>query len=406
MIIGFNHITRTGGNALLRRVHAAPHGEAFRIATFDALSTREALDALPKAPYVFSHSHVMSGLHQRFRDDFAYVTLVREPVAHLLSEFAWSRGIELFDLPARRIMEMLEAYVDGFAHLNHQCFMIATPVAAWPVLEAHPNRTNLGEASTDLAAAALDMLEAHYLFVGMSERMADMFRVFEHHFGMRDLMTAGGAFRNAMAAGPLSQAALPPSLRRAIQEKSQADLELHDYVRARALREIGALRGAGDGCDGAGPVFPAADYTCRLGVAWRYFVEGLLAIGAMASHPGDEWVLEFALPVALEGAAYVGVTITLIAFTKDGRTCRLDAAIRIGTQEQGLVIGGRHEVACVVHADEVVDGRLPFSLRAVGIDVESRDVYAFNPLPFMIDGIVMSAVEAGAVAVGDGVQHA
>jgi hypothetical protein len=374
---------------------ATPPQSGFQFASFDALTPPQILNALPSNIAILSHSHLMSGIHTKIQRPFSYITIIRDPIAHIISEFCWSQGIEFYDLSYHARIERLERYLFQFDHLNHQAFVISEPVDTWPVLEAHPHPDNLRQSPDMLLKNSIEKINNSYIFAGITEYSDTTFKFFEDFFGFADLKYSENNFRNISASGRFSSADLPRSIHDRLQSCVHHDLELYDYILSinsvtmRKLREE-STNIIHDVRHDVFEVRKKSDYDCKLDVVWDDFIEGLLAIGARASQENETWVLDFSFPIVLEETIDLVVQINILSFTKNGRACPLRCMIHIGSCREDIIIHSCHKITMTTRKTDLVNNTLPFHLSATPVSPDDRDVYLFNPLPFMIPSILVS----------------
>jgi hypothetical protein len=224
--IVFTHIGKTGGTTLDHiikvacRMHgkrvwrprgwreqpALPSDHVQELMPLDAITD----DKLAGCDYL--SGHFPFGIHARSRRPCLYVTLLRDPVARLLSNIRfgldrgkWPRDASVAALVehGRLIDNMQTRQLAGISDRSTPC-------------------------TTKTLIAALDNLRSHYAIVGVTERFDDALKGMITLLGWPDI-----AYSNRQVSKAPSDSDLESRVRDAAERYFAFDMELHAYASAR-----------------------------------------------------------------------------------------------------------------------------------------------------------------------------
>lgn len=401
--VGFHHIARTGGAALIRRMYDAGPKEPWNLAALDATASADKikndLAHLPSSSPILFHSHNAFGVHKIVDWNVRYFTILREPVAHTVSMFYWASGLELRALSNSEIVDRLTAFVHSFDHLNHQTYELA--VCAQDRLDPNtfPSSSNLVGDGEALLRPALNNISNMFLFVGQTDRPSETHRFLEETFGFSDLEAAGNGFENQSLAPSRHGAArtgnLPEELLQLISSKTQVDQLLFrnsGFVKSPARSRPERIEM---------PPRQSATYRCKLDQPWTFFVEGLLGLGAKigemtVSEAGTlhTWALDFGLP--LDDAASIDLvcSLTFTAVVSRGEvqpvivTTQVGSAARqLGTLDSASL---SRTLNCPALGSELVGGAIRINITAsVRTDDRLQEGSEQNPIPYLLQSILV-----------------
>jgi len=224
--IVFTHIGKTGGTTLdhIIRVAASIGGKracrprARRERPIDPAQQNQALihldeiadDQLSACDFVIGHFPF--GIHARLPRPSVYITLLRDPVARLLSNFRfgldrqrWPRDMPVATLfeQGRLIDNMQTRQIAGIADRNTPC-------------------------TSEMLSTALENLRSHYAVVGVTERFDDTLRTLITLLGWPDI-----AYSDRQVSRAVTDPELESSMRSAAERYFAFDMELYDYARTR-----------------------------------------------------------------------------------------------------------------------------------------------------------------------------
>jgi sulfotransferase famil protein len=239
--IVFTHVPKTGGTTLDHIMHVAAavshkHARRLKFAqegvpplhvrnqqflSLDNLSDEELSDC------DYLSGHFPFGIHHRLARPCLYVTLLRDPVARLLSNvrFGLDRGRWTRDTSVDSLIEQ------GRLIDNLQTRQMA----------------GIGDRAapcTDTTLAmALENLRSHYAVVGITERFDDMLKALITLLGWPDI-----AYSNRQVSIAQSDPELELSVRHAAERYFAFDMELYAYAMARPVPwSQGILEGTATG---------------------------------------------------------------------------------------------------------------------------------------------------------------
>jgi hypothetical protein len=236
------HLPKTAGMTLHRILERRyPRAQTY---TFDGKRPRrdvERFQALPieqRARFRLLKGHVVFGLHQAVPGAATYMTLLRDPVERVISQYYYAKsqpnhylyvrlnrdGVDLFEYAARRMTPELS---------NQQTSMLGGPRGT--SREKSPTRETLDR--------AMENLRTHFCVVGLTEEFDASLLLMQRTFGWR---TPFYQRENVTGSKPPG-AEIDPRARELLTELNQLDLELYAFARARFeadWRAIGEQREA------------------------------------------------------------------------------------------------------------------------------------------------------------------
>ncbi len=400
--IGYHHLARTGGAALVRRMYETGTAHPWVLKALEATNPREEtikfLDRLSQDSSVLFHSHNAFGLHKLVDWNVSYFTVLREPVAHTISMFYWTAGLELRDLELTAITDRLAAFVDSFEHLNHQAFELAICAQDRPDNYELLSTGNLVGTGDDLLRPAIEHLSSMFLFVGHTDQPTDTYAFLERTFGFSDLASAAEGFENRSLA-PLKHGRgrmdnIPASVLAAIREKTKVDQLLfdnHGFARQDHQRTALPRRSPQR----------SRKYNCRIDQPWSFFVEGLIELGAEIGRGIDiegtgcrRWTLRALLPLAEPGDEDFVCSFRFSAPMVHGEVCPTRVFVQVGSTEaqtsQLTSRGTTQSVECVALGSDLVEGHLEILMTAEqSLQPEIGEISNINPLPYMLQSILV-----------------
>jgi Galactose-3-O-sulfotransferase len=232
----FLHIQKTGGLTLQRilrqqlgpslpqrminLLRATPSDQDF----LSVLKSRRANDR-------YFAGHVCFGVHQHLPHPFSYITLLREPVARIVSLYHYSRTnptayyhryavnqtLEAFALEAP-LMELDNGQTRFLAGDERDCFI---------------NRTPLGQCEPTLMNIAKDNIHQHFSLVGLTEQFDQSLLLLQRKMGWQQSYYLSRNIAKAKPKHPISD-----HLRAAILERNSLDHELYQYAQRYFLQEL------------------------------------------------------------------------------------------------------------------------------------------------------------------------
>jgi len=173
---------------------------------------------------LFYCEHVEFGLHERLSRPISYFTLLREPVARVLSHYGFSAGRHVPD--SASLSEHIAASVEG----NLQTRLLAGPTERIAPLSP---AERLERAKSNLRACAI---------VGLTERFDETMLLLKKAYGWRMPFYE----RSNVGKHRLARKDIPASIIRQIEADNALDAELYAYARelfAAQVRQYGPRLG-------------------------------------------------------------------------------------------------------------------------------------------------------------------
>jgi hypothetical protein len=227
----FLHLPKTGGvtlNRVIRRNYRRrdvwrdpSEGMSEAPVVFGQLSEEK------RARYRLLMGHMSFGLHELVPRPTAYFTVVREPVARVVSGYRYIRRTpQHLHYDAARDMSLERMVRSG----------------RWPAADNQQSRaiandwsTPFGQCGQETLAAATRNLEERFVVVGLTERFDETLILLERAFGWRKLQYV------ALNTAPKRRVDLDRDAARAIEELNSLDRELYASVRARFEGALSAI---------------------------------------------------------------------------------------------------------------------------------------------------------------------
>jgi hypothetical protein len=229
----FLHIPKTAGTTFGRVIRRQyPEGSVVGNDRGLAHVDLEALKALPderKRTLRVVQGHMPFGVHELFPQPASYVTILRDPVARMISHYKHVLRVKhhyLHDEVVSRGMSLLDYASSGMSPEleNGQTKLIAG--LAEDVLEATPE---------DLEAAKRNLRE-HFILAGLSERFDESLLVLRPALGWKNVTYDRANVAPRSTAPPVEPAAIA-----AVRERNLLDVELYGLCKALLEERIAAL---------------------------------------------------------------------------------------------------------------------------------------------------------------------
>lgn len=229
------HVPKTGGSTLRTALRwKYPSGMLFAESIYEPLERFGEIPLERRAAARVVSGHLHFGVHDYLPGEAVYVTMLREPVARVISMYHYIRSDPRHRLHGQLTAGMsLEEFVRTGADPgvdNHQTRMLAGVSSGVPGPELEP----LGAAELALAKQNLERC----LVAGVNERFDETFILMRRALGWRLPMYVS----SKVASGPKPAS---DEARALIRERNLLDAELHAFARERLDAAIAA----------AGPTF-------------------------------------------------------------------------------------------------------------------------------------------------------
>ncbi|MCP4662187.1 MAG: sulfotransferase family 2 domain-containing protein [bacterium] len=277
----FLHLPRAAGTTiqlLLDRLF--PVEEIYSIASPEMLSSFGAFAASPepeRAKTRVLRGHMPFGIHQHVPGRGRYFTILREPVARVISMYRYTRRTPVHYLHERVCGEgmSLADYVAGRLTTeidNGQTRLLSGRLDAYVTVEEGTIRepaVAFGECTPAMLEEARQNLAKHFEVVGLCERFPETFMLLRQAFGW-PLWTYSSA---SVSAKPSPREPTPPEVVEWIRECNRFDFELYEYGR-ELFRDQLARWGTPERC----------------ALAWHRSLQGARRVAAAVTRPGRRLV--------------------------------------------------------------------------------------------------------------------
>ena len=209
--------------------------------------------------------HMPFGIHRRITRPATYITVLREPVERVISEYYFALHYRLHPQHERMQKLTLEEYATTTPHHNLQCKLLAGM--------AGPRDFLAGPCTDETLAVAKANLAEHFTLAGLTERFDETLALLKVMLGWR--LDHYASF-NVTRVRPRKDA-VPEATQRIIAEVNRYDVELYGHVvplfeqalerhRDAVTAALEEVRSAGD-LGPVGKVAYQAASTFRKGIA-------------------------------------------------------------------------------------------------------------------------------------------
>jgi hypothetical protein len=162
--------------------------------------------------------HMPFGVHKLLRQASTYITVLREPVERVISEYYFALHHPLHPQHKRMQTLTLEQYACTTPHHNLQCKLLAGPP---------PQRDFLaGDCTEETLAIAKANLAAHFTFAGLTERFDETLALCKVLFGWQ--LSHYASFN--VGQKRTSRQAVPDATRQMIAERNRFDVAIYQHV--------------------------------------------------------------------------------------------------------------------------------------------------------------------------------
>jgi Galactose-3-O-sulfotransferase len=231
----FLHIQKAGGLTLQRilrqQLGASLPQRAMNL--FRSAPSQDLLTALQsrKMSDRYFAGHICFGVHQHLPSPFTYITLLREPVARIISLYHYSR------------INPTAYYHSYAANQTLEAFALETPLMeldngqtrflAGDAQDCFINRTPLGQCKSNLLECAKDNIHSHFSLVGLTEQFDQSLLLLQRKMGWQPTY-----YLSRNIAKNKQKNAISDSLRAAILERNSLDQQLYQYAQQLFLQEL------------------------------------------------------------------------------------------------------------------------------------------------------------------------
>ncbi|SDC82903.1 MULTISPECIES: sulfotransferase family 2 domain-containing protein [unclassified Candidatus Frackibacter] len=221
----FLHIPKTGGTTL-RGIIDKQYSSNKRWHAYEFLPLEQRIKEVPKKQLKkinYMAAHFQFGAHQYFTRPYTYVTMLRNPIKRLISEYYHRRrnpNNPLYDKLQNISLKEFVSSDEFLSNSNLQLFMIRGR-AVKPFNLKH---NDLEEAKKNL--------EKHFSVIGITEMFDESLFLMKKEFGWEDVSYTK---KNVTKSHP-SKEEVPKEVVKIIEERNKLDIRLYKYVK-RKLKE-------------------------------------------------------------------------------------------------------------------------------------------------------------------------
>lgn len=236
----FLHIPKCGGTTLRSILNrAVPEGRRFRVGS-DIAGSRMALATLPDSQRLHTdllYGHLSYGWHELlFPRQARYFTILREPVARIVSHYNYVRSHEWHYLHSPVVDGRMTVtdYVESGITTEVNNGQVRQISGVEDIVQAPygASRVGYGVDHSCLLEQAWENIECHFLLVGLLERFDDSVRRLQRVTGLRI-----GSYRPKNMNVSNSATQLTPGEADVIRRYNREDCEL--YIRCKTAFDLG-----------------------------------------------------------------------------------------------------------------------------------------------------------------------
>lgn len=222
----FIHIPKTAGSSF-RNIIKREYSPAKML----SCAIPKELDYSTQKKWEILTGHFPFGIHEKFNlDNFAYLTILREPISRVISFYNYSRinkNHYLHELTTKySIKELLENndFSDSLIEFNNLQIRLLTGVDA-----------PFGACKRDMLDFAINNIEKHFLFVGIQELFNESMNYLKYLTNWKDLRYT---VKNKTRRKSITKEKLDRSTLDLIIKYNQLDIELYNYSKKILLENV------------------------------------------------------------------------------------------------------------------------------------------------------------------------
>jgi len=234
----FLHIPKAGGTTLRDIISRQyPKKSILTISHFkDSLNTIDKLSIHQQKTLKIIQGHLLFGIHKRLANPVSYISMVRNPVDHILSGYYYllrSPAHPLYKHVKKANMSFEEYLTSGINHMtNNPQVRTITGVG---ILD--PKEIDFGRCPNVLLEQAINNIKKHFIAIGVTERFNESILVFKK---LLDWSTPYYSKANVTSKRPRTNQ-LTDEIIGLINEYNNLDLQLYMFVNKQLDHQIKVL---------------------------------------------------------------------------------------------------------------------------------------------------------------------
>jgi len=226
------HIPKTGGTTL-RKIIDKQYSESETWHAYDDLPLKETVDQLSKKQLEkieYIVAHFPFGVHRYFSRPCTYITMLRNPIDRVVSEYYRARrnpNIPIYDeVQSMGLKEFVSNDDFALSNSNRQTLLVCGRKKGTPY-----------DLELDDLAKAKERLDKYFAVVGITEMFDESVYLMKKELGWDDIFyTKKNVARNRPNNESLSQKVVDT-----IKERNRLDLELYSYAKEKLKKQVKAL---------------------------------------------------------------------------------------------------------------------------------------------------------------------
>jgi Galactose-3-O-sulfotransferase len=232
----FLHIQKTGGITLQRILRrklgrSLPHRALQLVKPAPQPTTLEAALQSKQMGDRYFAGHVCFGVHRQLPQPFTYITMLREPVARVLSLYQYSRANTTAYYHKHAVDQSLEEFV-----LHSPLMELDNGQTRFLAGDTHDyfiNRTPVGQCNQDLLDLAKHNIDTYFSWVGLMEYFDPSLLLLGKKMGWNHCL-----YLRRNTGKEKHRDKVSDTLRNAIAERNSLDIEIYEYAKQRLLQEL------------------------------------------------------------------------------------------------------------------------------------------------------------------------
>lgn len=217
-LVIFMHIPKTGGTTLANILEKQyPQGQVLRVPFGNLHTLKQQLKGSKPAAV---HGHHPFGLHELYQGSFHYITMLRDPVDRIISNYYYAA--ENPGNPMHRKLNQLsfeEFIMSKDEKLQYRISNMQTSFAA--------GKRTPAIANVDDLELAMENLQRHFSVIGITDMFTESIEVMKKVLGWQDVSFQP---KNRTKKRPAIEE-IKPEILESIQEKNQLDYKLYNWAK-------------------------------------------------------------------------------------------------------------------------------------------------------------------------------